>query len=192
VTIDGYWIDNCVYWITVYTLQFTTVHTLYNFLLFLGRPRIQLCNHCCSLLLWHPLPSLAITDSELSDHGCRLPSYIAREQTTKKTPSPILLLLYDVITERTPKKTTVSSIVALLSNGCKQAFPLLTYSVHVTIHSSFIEDTTLSIDEKVKSLKGTIPFIDHMYNWVSLAMALIREKTSIQSEIEHYTFRMIS
>jgi hypothetical protein len=27
---DGYWIDNCVYWITVYTLQFTTVHTLYN------------------------------------------------------------------------------------------------------------------------------------------------------------------
>jgi hypothetical protein len=30
VTIDGYWFDKCVYWITVYTLQFTTVHTLYN------------------------------------------------------------------------------------------------------------------------------------------------------------------
>jgi hypothetical protein len=30
VTIDGYWIDNCIYGITVYTLQFTTVHTLYN------------------------------------------------------------------------------------------------------------------------------------------------------------------
>jgi hypothetical protein len=30
VTIDGYWIDSCVYWITVYTLQFTTEHTLYN------------------------------------------------------------------------------------------------------------------------------------------------------------------
>jgi hypothetical protein len=30
--------------------------------------------------------------------------------------------------------STVPSIVALLSNGCKQAFPLLTYSVHVTIY----------------------------------------------------------
>jgi hypothetical protein len=30
VTIDGYLIDSCVYWITVYTLQFATVHTLYN------------------------------------------------------------------------------------------------------------------------------------------------------------------
>jgi hypothetical protein len=26
VTLDGYWIDNCIYWITVYTLQYNTVH----------------------------------------------------------------------------------------------------------------------------------------------------------------------
>jgi hypothetical protein len=26
VTVDGYWIDNWIYWITAYTLQFTTVH----------------------------------------------------------------------------------------------------------------------------------------------------------------------
>jgi hypothetical protein len=26
VTLDGYWIDNWIYWITVYTLQFNTVH----------------------------------------------------------------------------------------------------------------------------------------------------------------------
>jgi hypothetical protein len=44
------------------------------------------------------------------------------------------LLLYDVITGTDPKKTTVPSIIALLSNGCKQAFPLLTYSVPVTLY----------------------------------------------------------
>jgi hypothetical protein len=26
VTVDGYWIDNWIYWITAYTLQLTTVH----------------------------------------------------------------------------------------------------------------------------------------------------------------------
>jgi hypothetical protein len=37
--------------------------------------------------------------------------------------------------ERTPKKTTVPSIVALLSNGCKQAFPLLTVDVERARHT---------------------------------------------------------
>jgi hypothetical protein len=40
-----------------YTLQLTTTESL----LFLWRLRIQLCNRCCNLLLWHPLPSLVIT-----------------------------------------------------------------------------------------------------------------------------------
>jgi hypothetical protein len=61
----------------------------------------------CNLLLWHPLPSLVITDSELSHHGCRRPIYIAREQTTNKTPSPIPLLLY-VITGTDPKENNSS------------------------------------------------------------------------------------
>jgi hypothetical protein len=38
--------------------------------------------------------------------------------------------------ERTPKKTTVPPIVALLSNGCKQAFPLLTVDLQRARHST--------------------------------------------------------
>jgi hypothetical protein len=41
--------------------------------------------------------------------------YIAREQTTKKTPVP--------------------SLVALLSNGCKQALPLLTVDLQRARHN---------------------------------------------------------
>jgi hypothetical protein len=79
----------------------------------------------CNQLLRHPLPSLVITDSELSHHvkvkvtlqpttswsvsPFRRPSYIAREQTTKKTPSPIPILLYDVITGTDPKENDSSS-----------------------------------------------------------------------------------
>jgi hypothetical protein len=37
--------------------------------------------------------------------------------------------------ERTPKKTTVPSILALLSNGCKQAFPLLTVDLQRARHN---------------------------------------------------------
>jgi hypothetical protein len=37
-----------------YTLQLTTTESL----LLLWRPRLQLCNHRCNRLLWHPLPSL--------------------------------------------------------------------------------------------------------------------------------------
>jgi hypothetical protein len=40
--------------------------------------------------------------------GCRRPSYIAREQTTKKTPSPIPPLLHDVITGTDPKENNSS------------------------------------------------------------------------------------
>jgi hypothetical protein len=89
---------------SAYTLQLTTTESL----LFLWRLLLQLCNHCCNQLLWHPLPSLVITDSELSHHGCRRPNSIAREQTTKKTPSPIPVLLYDVITGTGPKENNSS------------------------------------------------------------------------------------
>jgi hypothetical protein len=37
--------------------------------------------------------------------------------------------------EQTPKKTPVLSIVALLSNGCKQALPLLTVDLQRARHS---------------------------------------------------------
>jgi hypothetical protein len=41
-----------------------------------------------------------------------------------------------------PKKTTVPSIVALLSNGCKQAFPLLTVDLQRARHSIIFWDMT--------------------------------------------------
>jgi hypothetical protein len=60
---------------------------------------------------------------------------VAPERTTKKirlrfpyccmTPSP----------EQTPKKRTVPSIVALLRNGCKQVFPLLTVELQRARHN---------------------------------------------------------
>jgi hypothetical protein len=37
--------------------------------------------------------------------------------------------------EWTPKKTTVPPIVALLSNGCKQAFPLFTVDLQRARHN---------------------------------------------------------
>jgi hypothetical protein len=40
-----------------------------------------------------------------------------------------------LLPERIPKKTTVPSIVALLSNGCKQAFPLLTVDLERARHN---------------------------------------------------------
>jgi hypothetical protein len=39
--------------------------------------------------------------------------------------------------ERTPKKTTVPPIVALPSNGCKQAFALLTVDLQRARHTRF-------------------------------------------------------
>jgi hypothetical protein len=39
--------------------------------------------------------------------------------------------------ERTPKKRTVPSIVALVSSGCKQAFPLLTVDQQRARHNIF-------------------------------------------------------
>jgi hypothetical protein len=46
-----------------YTLQLTTTESL----LLLWRPRLQLCNHRCNQLLWHPLPSL----TSLITNSCR-------------------------------------------------------------------------------------------------------------------------
>jgi hypothetical protein len=92
-------------------------------------------SNCCNQLLWHPLPSLVITNSELSHHGCRRPRYIAREQTTKKTPSPIPLLWCDVITGTDPKENKFLPLLRCLVTVANKRFHcwLLTYSVHVTI-----------------------------------------------------------
>jgi hypothetical protein len=68
-------------------------------------------------------------------------NYIAGEWTTKKTPSPIPLLLHDFITgmdhkENTSTATPLLRACPLPSSGCKQTLPLLTlltYSVHVTL-----------------------------------------------------------
>jgi hypothetical protein len=90
-------------------LHTITVSTLYNSQqLSLFSSSEDPGSNCCNQPLWHPLPSLVITDSELSHHGCRRPSYITREQTTKKTPSPIPLLLYDIITGTDPKENNSS------------------------------------------------------------------------------------
>jgi hypothetical protein len=105
----GYWIDNWIYWITInYTtrLQCITLYNSQQLSLFFSSQDPG--SNCCNQLLWHPLPLLVITDSELSHHGCRRPSYIAREQTTKKTPPPIPLLMYDVITGTDTKENNSS------------------------------------------------------------------------------------
>jgi hypothetical protein len=75
--LDGVWIDNWIYWITnqlrtiysVYTLQLSTTESL----LFLWRLRLQLCNHRCNQLLWHPLPSLTHPQAKSKSHYDRRP-----------------------------------------------------------------------------------------------------------------------
>jgi hypothetical protein len=46
--------------------------------------------------------------------------------------------------ERTPKKTTVHPIVALPSNGCKQAFPLLTVDLQCARHNTVLVQLLLN------------------------------------------------
>jgi hypothetical protein len=57
--------------------------------------------------------------------------------------------------ERTPKKTTVPSIVALLSNGCKQAFTLLTVDLQRARHNIFLNKYFAVVEEIVFELLGT-------------------------------------
>jgi hypothetical protein len=60
---------------------------------------------CCNQLLWHPLPSLVITNSQQL-----IVLVIAGERTTKKTPPKIPLLLHGL--------PIAVFIHPLLSNGC--------------------------------------------------------------------------
>jgi hypothetical protein len=55
--------------------------------------------------------------------------------------------------EQTAKKTPAPSIVALLSNGCKQAFPLLTVDLQRAHHNiiTFLQ-TTLIVTESAHKL----------------------------------------
>jgi hypothetical protein len=98
-------------------LHTITVYTLYNFAVYYST-----CRVFSLYLLKIPVPTAATNSYgischhslsvnyllELSHHGCRRPSYTAREQTTKKTPSPILPLLYDVFTGMDPKENISS------------------------------------------------------------------------------------
>jgi hypothetical protein len=81
---------------SVCTLQLTTTESL----LLLWRPRLQPLQPTL-------MASLAITHYLITTCCCQRPSYIAREQTTKKTPSPIPLLLHD-ITGTDPKENNSS------------------------------------------------------------------------------------
>jgi hypothetical protein len=108
-----------------YTLQLTTIESLP----FLWRPRLQLLQPTL-------MASLAITSHDWL--GTVL-NYIARERTTKKAPSPIPLLLYDVITGTNHKEN--ASTVAWLSIVLCLFVAIATvvntyhiaYSMHVTV-----------------------------------------------------------
>jgi hypothetical protein len=102
-------LDTQLHTITVYTLYNFEVHynTCRVFLLCLLKiPAPTAATNSYGIPCHHPLSDNYLL--ELSDHGCRRPSYIAREQITKKTPSPIPLLLYDVITGTDPKENNSS------------------------------------------------------------------------------------
>jgi hypothetical protein len=109
-TIYGYWIDNWIYWIRIgYTTRLQCI-TLYNSQLSLFSssedPGSNSATSSYGIPCHHSLSDNYLL--ELYDHGCRRPRYIAREQTAKKTPSPIPLLLYDVITGTDPKENNSS------------------------------------------------------------------------------------
>jgi hypothetical protein len=59
--------------------------------------------------------------------------------------------------ERTPKKTTILSIVALLINGCKQAFPLLTVDLPRARHNILLVGRPLLITEYRTTIKSAPP-----------------------------------
>jgi hypothetical protein len=114
--------------ITVYyTLQLTKTESL----LFLWRPRLQLLQPTL-------MASLVITSHNWLE---TVLNYIARERTTKKTLSPIPLLLYDIITGTGHKEnaSTVAwlSIVVCLFVAIATVVNTyhIAYSMHVTIFS---------------------------------------------------------
>jgi hypothetical protein len=150
--INGYWIDNWIYWITHSYTQLQCIHS-YSFTVHYSTCRVslqlQLTLTTESQLLLSFFRAQDLLQTQLALTGNQLtwncncprncPSYITRKQTTKKTPPPIPLLLYDVITGTYHKEKTSTvawlSIVACLSvtiatvvNTCQIA-----YSMHVTI-----------------------------------------------------------
>jgi hypothetical protein len=69
--------------------------------------------------------------------SCRVSPLLPREQTIKRTRLRFPYCWMTSLPERTPKKTAVPLIVALLSNGCKQAFPLLTVDLQRARYNTF-------------------------------------------------------
>jgi hypothetical protein len=141
-TIDGYWIDNCIYWITIsYTTRLKCI-TLYN-----SQQLSLFCSsedpgsNCCNQLLWHPLPSLVITDSELSDN------YLLERLSTSELYSPGTDHKENIVSDSStvvwrhyrngPKrKQQFLPLLRCLATVVNKRFHCwqLTYSVHVTIH----------------------------------------------------------
>jgi hypothetical protein len=121
---------------SVYASQLTTIESV----LFHWRLRLQLCNHCCNQLLWRPLPLLINWSRSAVEYwtpSSRWPptsGYVAREQTTKKTPLRFPYCWNDFITG-TDRKENAGRFHCCMATACKQASHcwLLTYSVHVTI-----------------------------------------------------------
>jgi hypothetical protein len=101
-----------------YTLQLTTTESL----LFLWRPRLQLCSHRCNQLLRRPLPSLGTVPSWLSTPELYSQGTDHKENTVSDS--------YTVVCHyrnRPPKKTPpIVESCRLPSNGCKQTLTLLT------------------------------------------------------------------
>jgi hypothetical protein len=92
VTINGYWFDNWIYWITIsYTTRVQCI-TLYNS----QQPSLFSCSedpgsNCCNQLLWHPLPSLVINNSLTNcDWLTEDSSYIASGPDPKENISTLL------------------------------------------------------------------------------------------------------
>jgi hypothetical protein len=130
------WIDNWIYWIitqlhtiySAYTLQLTTTESL----LFLWRLLLQLCNHRYNQLLWHPLPSLtSLTDNWLC--WLQLTSYIAWEQTTKKT---LPLLRGCPLLHVYPLPSQWLSTHAILPTACTSQYVSITFfAVYITFQA---------------------------------------------------------
>jgi hypothetical protein len=114
VTIDGYWIDNWIYWITIsYTTRLQCI-TLYN----LKQLSLFSCSedpgsNCCNQLLWHPLPSLVIITNSLTNCSATYPA-------NRPQRKHLLRFLYCCI------GCPLLRVYPLPNNGCQQAFPLLT------------------------------------------------------------------
>jgi hypothetical protein len=81
--------------------------------------------------------------------------------------------------EQTPKKITVPTIVALLSNGCKQVFPVLTVDLHRARHNinenSFNSSRVITCGQTDKHSNCNFPLRTHHnvdFGWLCVTYEL--------------------